>query len=386
MRYLTAGESHGPKLTGILEGFPANFSLSEEKINQALSLRQQGYGRGGRMKIEKDQVIITAGVRHGMTLGSPIALEITNRDSKHWQGAMSAFSADEKQDELKKVTTPRPGHGDLVGGQKRNFSDLRNVLERASARETAMQVAIGNICRQLLSALGIEIVSFITQIGDVKISTPKDLTLDKITSLKNDSQFLTLDAKKDAEIIQMVNKVSNSGDTLGGVIEAHVFGLPVGLGDYIQADSKLDGTLAQSIMAINAFKAVEFGEGFALAGKLGSEVQDEIIYENKYQRASNHLGGFEAGMTNGETLIIRGAMKPIPTLKKSLQTVDITTKQKTTAQKERADVMAVEAASVALEQVIARTLCQEILETFPSFDFPFLQETFLRYQKRTKEF
>lgn len=390
MRILTSGESHGKKLTGIIEGFPAHFPIDLNKINQALAKRQKGYGRGGRMKIEHDHVQFTSGVRNGITLGSPIALEIQNNDYINWKQSCGPFSNNKKEIEKRKLITPRPGHGDLVGGQKRQFKDLRNVLERASARETAIRVAIGEVCRQLLESIDIQVISYLTQIGELSLSLNhiEQLTYTAIQKKRSLSCFPILQPEKEEEIKDYITDVKRQGDTLGGIIAVHVFGLPVGLGDYTLFDQKLDGKLAQAVLSLNAFKGVEFGEGFSLGKKRGSQVMDEILYtkEKGYFRKSNHLGGLEAGMTNGMPLILRGVMKPIPTLNKPLQTVNIENKSIAFASKERSDVIALEAASLVLENVIAITLCQELLKMFPSFEYGFFKQTYHAYLEHIQHF
>lgn len=345
MRYLTAGESHGPKLTAIIEGVPAGLSLSIEQINHELARRQGGYGRGGRMKIEKDQVVITSGLRHGKTLGSPITLSVENKDWKNWQTVMSVKPVSEKEENLRRVAKPRPGHADLVGGMKYQHHDLRNVLERSSARETAMRVAVGALAKQILEALDIEIASHVVILGGIKAMIPSELTVAEIKERTTISELNMVDLTIEDQVKQLIDTTKKAGDTLGGVVEVRVENVPAGLGSYVQWDKKLDGKLAQAMLSINAIKGVEFGIGFEAASLPGSKVMDEIFWDKRgYHRSSNHLGGFEGGMTNGEQIIVRGVMKPIPTLYKPLMIVNIDTKEPYKASVERSDSTAVPAA------------------------------------------
>ncbi|EOD6223457.1 chorismate synthase [Enterococcus hirae] len=387
MRYLTAGESHGPNLTAIIEGVPAGLTLSIEAINQELARRQGGYGRGGRMKIEKDQVTITSGIRHGKTLGSPITMTVTNKDWKNWQTVMSVTPVSEKEENLRRVAKPRPGHADLVGGMKYQHHDLRNVLERSSARETTMRVAIGALAKQILAALDIEIASHVAILGGIKANVPENLTVTEIKEKTTISEVNMVDLMIEEEVKALIDATKKAGDTLGGVVEVRVENVPAGLGSYVQWDKKLDGKLAQAMLSINAFKGVEFGIGFEAASLPGSQVMDEITWdESGYRRASNHLGGFEGGMTNGEQIIVRGVMKPIPTLYKPLMSVNIDTKEPYKASVERSDSTAVPAASVVAEHVIATTLVREILEHFPADNMQELKKAVANHRQMTKEF
>ena len=387
MRYLTAGESHGPNLTAIIEGVPAGLTLSIEAINQELARRQGGYGRGGRMKIEKDQVTITSGIRHGKTLGSPITMTVTNKDWKNWQTVMSVTPVSEKEENLRRVAKPRPGHADLVGGMKYQHHDLRNVLERSSARETTMRVAIGALAKQILAALDIEIASHVAILGGIKANVPENLTVTEIKEKTIISEVNMVDLMIEEEVKALIDATKKAGDTLGGVVEVRVENVPAGLGSYVQWDKKLDGKLAQAMLSINAFKGVEFGIGFEAASLPGSQVMDEITWdESCYHRASNHLGGFEGGMTNGEQIIVRGVMKPIPTLYKPLMSVNIDTKEPYKASVERSDSTAVPAASVVAEHVIATTLVREILEHFPADNMQELKKAVANHRQMTKEF
>lgn len=386
MRYLTAGESHGPELTTIIEGVPAGLTLSVEAINQDLARRQGGYGRGGRMKIEKDQVRITSGVRHGKTLGSPITMIVENRDWKNWQKVMSVEPVAEKEEKLRRVSKPRPGHADLVGGMKYHHSDLRNVLERSSARETTMRVAIGALAKQILAAVDIEIASHVAILGGIEAAIPTELSVDEIKAKTAASEVNMVDESVEESVKALIDQTKKAGDTIGGVVEVRTDNVPAGLGSYVQWDRKLDGKIAQIMMSINAFKGVEFGIGFEAAHQPGSKVMDEILWNEGYSRTTNHLGGFEGGMTNGEQIIVRGVMKPIPTLYKPLMSVDIDTKEPYKASVERSDSTAVPAASVVAEHVVATVLAEEILEKFSSDTIDELQHAVAEYRKEIKNF
>lgn len=386
MRYLTAGESHGPELTTIIEGVPAGLTLSVEAINQELSRRQGGYGRGGRMKIEKDQVRITSGVRHGKTLGSPITMIVENRDWKNWQKVMSVEPVEEKAEKLRRVAKPRPGHADLVGGMKYHHSDLRNVLERSSARETTMRVAVGALAKQILAAVDIEIASHVAVLGGIKATVPEKLSVKEIQAKTAASEVNMVDVTVEESVKELIDQTKKAGDTIGGVVEVRTDNVPAGLGSYVQWDRKLDGKIAQIMLSINAFKGVEFGIGFEAAHQPGSKVMDEIVWNDGYSRTSNHLGGFEGGMTNGEQIIVRGVMKPIPTLYKPLMSVDIDTKEPYKASVERSDSTAVPAASVVAEHVVATVLADEILEKFSSDTIDELQQAVAEYRQTIKNF
>jgi len=386
MRYLTAGESHGPELTTIIEGVPAGLTLSVEAINQELARRQGGYGRGGRMKIEKDQVRITSGVRHGKTLGSPITMIVENRDWKNWQKVMSVEPVEEKAEKLRRVAKPRPGHADLVGGMKYHHSDLRNVLERSSARETTMRVAVGALAKQILAAVDIEIASHVAILGGIEATVPEKMSVSEIQSKTAASEVNMVDETVEEAVKELIDQTKKAGDTIGGVVEVRTDNVPAGLGSYVQWDRKLDGKIAQIMLSINAFKGVEFGIGFEAAHQPGSKVMDEIVWNNGYSRTSNHLGGFEGGMTNGEQIIVRGVMKPIPTLYKPLMSVDIDTKEPYKASVERSDSTAVPAASVVAEHVVATVLAEEILEKFSSDTIDELQQAVAEYREAIKNF
>ena len=386
MRYLTAGESHGPELTTIIEGVPAGLIASVDKINEELARRQGGYGRGGRMKIEKDQVRITSGVRHGKTLGSPITMIVENRDWKNWQKVMSVEAVEEKAEKLRRVSKPRPGHADLVGGMKYHHSDLRNVLERSSARETTMRVAVGALSKQILAAVDIDIASHVVILGGLEASVPENLSVKEIKEKTSVSEVNMVDETIEEDVKNLIDQTKKAGDTIGGVVEVRTDNVPAGLGSYVQWDRKLDGKIAQIMMSINAFKGVEFGMGFQAARQPGSTVMDEIVWDEGYSRTSNHLGGFEGGMTNGEQIIVRGVMKPIPTLYTPLMSVDIDTKEPYKASVERSDSTAVPAASVVAEHVVATVLAQEILEKFSSDTMDELKQAVAEYREAVKNF
>lgn len=361
LRYLTAGESHGPKLTGIVEGLPAGLTISKPEIDQALQERQKGPGRGGRMKIEQDQVLITAGVRGELTTGAPVALEVINRDWANWEKVMTPEK--EVDWESKKVIAPRPGHADLTGSLKYH-TEIRNVLERASARETAMRVAVGNIARQLLKNLGIQIRGHVVAVGAVK---PQWGNTDQEWERVAVSEWKVGDQEGEKRLFEQLEEAKRSGESLGGILEIQVLNLPAGLGSYVQWDRKLDGKLAQAVLSVQAMKGVAFGLGFEAAQRFGSEVHDPIAYNagEGYRRISNNAGGIEGGMTNGEPVVLQAAMKPIPTLYHPLQTINMETKEEVKASIERSDVCAVPAALVVLENVVAWEIAQAVLEKFP---------------------
>lgn len=388
MRYLTAGESHGPKLTAMIEGLPAGVPIDLAAINQELALRQGGYGRGGRMKIEKDQVEITSGLRHGATLGSPLTMTVENRDWKNWTEIMAIEDVEDKIKNRRRVARPRPGHADLVGGQKYQHRDLRNVLERSSARETTMRVAIGALAQELLKLLDIEVAAHVTMIGGIAAAVPDNLTVAEMKTRAEASPLYCLDPNVEEEMKALIDETKKKGDTIGGIVEVVVGGVPAGIGSYVQWDRKLDARLAQAMVSINAFKGVEFGVGFKAAEVPGSQVMDEILWNEKdgYTRKSNNLGGFEGGMTNGEVLVIRGVMKPIPTLYKPLQSVDIDTKEPYLASVERSDSTAVPAASVVAKNVVATVIAEAMLEEFPCASLVQLQTSVAEYRQALREF
>ncbi len=376
LRYWTAGESHGPALVGIIEGLPAGLEIDISEINFQLWRRQQGYGRGSRMKIEKDEAIILSGVRNGKTLGSPIAVMIKNRDWENWQKIMNVERTEDSREE-KKVTIPRPGHADLPGAQKYGHQDLRNVLERASARETAMRVALGAIARQLLKIFGIKISSHVTRIGEAEgsfsliewTSVQKSQWEEKLTDFSNraeKSPVRCIQKEIEQKMIAKIDQAKEKGESLGGEIEIGAFFVPPGLGSHVHWDRKLDGKIAAAMMSIPAIKSVEIGAGKESGGKFGSEVHDEIFMDEKGKlfRKTNRAGGIEGGISNGEPIIARCTMKPIPTLMTPLRSVDLQTKRPVSAHKERSDVCAVPAAAVVGEAVLALVLADVYCEKF----------------------
>lgn len=393
MRFFTAGESHGPQLTAIIEGLPAQMELTAEMINHELKRRQGGYGRGRRMQIEKDRVEITSGVRHGKTIGSPVTLTVVNDDWKHWTSIMGIEPLGEEVDPAKikrQISRPRPGHADLVGGMKYGHRDLRNVLERSSARETTMRVAIGAVAKQLLRTLNIETVAHVTEIGGVVADrqTYETKDVETLRQIVEDDPVYCADEQAAQRMMAAIDDVKERGDTLGGVVEVVVYGMPPGVGSYVQADRKMDAKLAGAMMSINAFKGVEFGIGFEMARRPGSEVHDEIAWNesNGYYRKTNRLGGLEGGMTTGMPIVVRGVMKPIPTLYKPLESVDIETKEPFVATIERSDPCAVPAASVVAENVIATEVAKAIVEQFHADTIETLQENIERHLAYVKEF
>ena len=388
MRYLTAGESHGPRLTAIIEGVPAGLPLTADYINAELKRRQGGYGRGARMKIESDQVEITSGVRHGLTMGGPITLNVTNLDHQKWLEIMSAADVDQKKKGLRKITKPRPGHADLVGGMKYRFDDLRNSLERSSARETTMRVAVGAVAKRLLEEIGVEVASHIVTFGGIDIDVPNNLTVAEIKERAAQSEVSIVNPEREEEIKTYIDQIKKDGDTIGGVIETVVGGVPVGLGSYVQWDKKLDAKIAQGVVSINAFKGVEFGVGFEAGRLKGSQVMDEILWseEDGFTRRTNNLGGFEGGMTNGQPIVVRGVMKPIPTLYKPLMSVDIETHEPYKATVERSDPTALPAAGVVMESVVATILATEVLEKFSSDNLEELKDAVARHREFVKNF
>lgn len=388
MRYLTSGESHGPQLTVIVEGVPANLEIKVEDINKEMFKRQGGYGRGRRMQIEKDTVEIVSGVRNGYTLGSPITIVVTNDDFTHWRKIMGAAPiSDEERENMKRtITKPRPGHADLVGGMKYNHRDLRNVLERSSARETAARVAVGALCKVLLEQLDIEIYSRVVEIGGIKDKDFYDSETFKANLDRNDVRVI--DDGIAQAMRDKIDEAKNDGDSIGGVVQVVVENMPVGVGSYVHYDRKLDGRIAQGVVSINAFKGVSFGEGFKAAEKPGSEIQDEILYNTElgYYRGSNHLGGLEGGMSNGMPIIVNGVMKPIPTLYKPLNSVDINTKEDFKATIERSDSCAVPAASIVCEHVVAFEVAKALLEEFQSNHIEQLKQQIIERRQLNIEF
>ncbi|AIY78121.1 chorismate synthase [Bacillus anthracis] len=368
MRYITAGESHGPQLTTIIEGVPAGLPLVADDINEELARRQKGYGRGRRMQIETDQVQIVSGVRHGETLGSPIALVVENRDFAHWTKIMGAepLTEQEEKEMKRKVTKPRPGHADLNGAIKYGHRDMRNVLERSSARETTVRVAAGAVAKKVLAELGITVAGHVIEIGGVQAKETTYRSIEELKSITEASPVRCLDEEAGNQMIKAIDDAKANGDSIGGIVEVIVEGMPIGVGSYVHYDRKLDAKLAAAMMSINAFKGVEIGIGFEAAHRPGSEVHDEILWneEHGYTRRTNNAGGLEGGMTTGMPIVVRGVMKPIPTLYKPLQSVDIDTKEPFTASIERSDSCAVPAASVVAEAVVAWELATALIEQF----------------------
>ena len=380
LRYLTSGESHGQSLISILDGVPANIELNIDEINEELKKRQSGYGRGGRMKIEQDKINILGGVRGKKTLGGPISIEVKNKDYKNWESYMNPMS--DVDLDSKKVSNVRPGHADLVGCLKYDFDDARNVLERSSARETASRVAIGAICKQILKYFDIEFTSHVVQIGNIK-----DKNLYEFEYIKQNvdkSQVRCVNKEVEDLMIEEIDKVKSNGDTIGGVVEIRVKNLIPGLGSYTHFDKKIDGELAMHLMGTQAIKGVEFGIGFEVANNYGSSVMDEISYDEKngIRRNTNNLGGIEGGMTTGEELIIRCAMKPIPTLYKPLNSINMNTLESYQASIERSDNCAVPACSVVCENVVAFVICKYFLEKIGGDNLSDLTSNYNSYVKR----
>jgi chorismate synthase len=363
-KFTTAGESHGKALTAIVEGMPSGLTIDIGGVNHELWRRQQCYGRGGRMKIETDTIEVVSGIRHGRTIGSPIALMIENKDFVHWQDIMSSEPLDMEPSNPRIVSRPRPGHADLAGGQKFQTRDLRDILERASARETAARVACGALAKQLLMAFDIEIKSHVIKLGPVQI-VPLHQPWEKIAAIPVNSPLNCADEYSQLEMIKLIDQAKADGDTLGGIFEVVARGVPVGLGSHTSWEDKLDGKIARAIMSIHAVKAVEIGEGVANAGRSGSKVHDEIFHdETGFSRPTNRAGGIEGGITNGEELRVRGYKKPIATLRKPLHSVDINTKAEELAAFERSDITAVPAAGVIGEAMLAIVLANAMREKF----------------------
>ncbi|MCJ7839500.1 chorismate synthase [Lederbergia sp. NSJ-179] len=390
MRYLTAGESHGPQLTTILEGVPAGLELTSDKINKELARRQKGYGRGRRMQIEKDQIQITSGVRHGYTIGAPIALVVQNNDFKHWQKIMGAepISSEEQEEVKRKITRPRPGHADLNGAIKYGHRDMRNVLERSSARETTVRVAAAAVAKTILSEVGVKVGGHVLEIGGIKAQKRDYASIEELQDKSEASPVRCLDEEAAEKMMRAIDEAKKQGDSIGGIVEVIVEGMPIGVGSHVQYDRKLEAKLAAAIMSINAFKGVEVGIGFEAARRPGSQVHDEIQWtkEQGYTRRTNNAGGFEGGMTTGMPIVIRGVMKPIPTLYKPLESVDIDTKEPFKASIERSDSCAVPAASVVAEAVIAWELAAALLEQFGHDRMDALKDAIERHRQYSKEF
>jgi chorismate synthase len=363
LTFTTAGESHGPQLTVIVTGMPSGVRLDRDRINLDLKRRQHGYGRGGRMKIESDEVEIAGGIRGGETLGSPIAIVIRNRDFENWRGAMDPWTLDEAEANKRRVHAPRPGHVDLIGGMKYDRRDLRDVLERASARETASRVAAGAIAKELLRQFDIEVRSGIVSVGDAG-DPDYAPEWEELTNVDDDSPLRAVNRDHEPAMIAAVDRAREFGETLGGTVVVAARGVPIGLGSYVQWTEKLDGRIAQAILSIHAVKAVSIGDGVANARRLGSEVHDPIEFDGAYKRTSNRAGGLEGGVTNGQDVVVRAYMKPISTLRRGLPSVDIETREAHRSQWERSDVTAVPACGVVCEAMLAIALADAMREKF----------------------
>src|SRR6516225_5176355 len=389
LRFYTAGESHGQALLAFVSGLPAGLAVDIEFINHELHRRQLGYGRGGRQKIEKDRADIFAGVRHGQTIGAPVALRIENRDWANWEKILSIEATSGPEKESRKLVAPRPGHADLAGSQKFNFHDARYVLERASARETAARVAAGAFAKQLLRQFGTEIASHTIQVGHIRLE--RAAAWDEIRAVCQDleSPLRCVDANTQDKMKAEVDAALKAGDTVGGVFEIVARNVPVGLGSHAQWDEKLDGRLARAVMSVQAVKAVEIGSGVLAAGSYGSEVQDEISYDKgarRFRRSSNRAGGLEGGITNGEDIVVRGYLKPISTLRRPLLTADLKSKEAVKAAYERSDVCVVPAAGVAGEAMVAVELAGAFLEKFGGDSLDETRRNFEGYQEQLSAF
>jgi len=380
MRLITAGESHGPGLTCIVEGLPAGLELAPEDLDRDLARRQLGHGRGGRMKIEQDRAVVTAGIRHGRTLGGPVALQVANRDYANWEERMNPWPVEAGVEE---VHLPRPGHADLVGTQKFGLTDVRDVLERASARETAARVAGGALARALLGRLGVQVFSHVTQINTVRAPAGAGQRPEDFENVDS-SPVRCLDAGTSAAMVEEINRLRKANESLGGIFEVRAFGLVPGLGSHVSWEERLDGRLGQAILSIQAMKGVGIGEGFELAGKPGSEAHDEIFFtpERGYFRETNRSGGVEGGMTTGEPLIVRCAMKPLPTLTKPLRSVDIATREPAQALRERTDSCVVPAAGVVGEAMLAIVLAGAYRQKFGGDHIDDVRAALAAYEER----
>jgi chorismate synthase len=377
LRYWTAGESHGKTLLAMVDGFPAGVTIDTSSIDVELRRRQGGYGRGGRQRIETDVVEVLTGVWHNTTLGSPIALQVINKDYK--------------LERLEDLTRPRPGHGDLTGAIK-YLGPIRGILERASARETTVRVAAGALAKQLLSQFGMEVIGYVVELGGIKLDVP-NLSLEEHRKIRDASEIYSLDPTHDEEVMRLIDETGKAGDTLGGIVEVRVEGVPFGLGTHAQWDLKLDGRIAQAVMAVQAIKGVEIGMGFEAARRPGSQVHDAIHFDEAkrdtatlgYERPTNNAGGLEAGMTNGQPLIVRAAKKPISTLRKAMESVNLETKQPQSAEYERSDVCAVSAASVIVENVVAFEVARALVEKFGNDSLAEMQARYELFMKMARE-
>ena len=391
-RYLTAGESHGPQLTAIVEGLPAGLKIDEAEINLDLARRQGGYGRGGRMQIETDRVRILSGVRWGETMGSPVTLVVENSDWVNWDKKMSPL--EEYRDDSIAVTRARPGHADLPGALKYRQRDVRNILERSSARETAVRVAVGGVAKAYLRRFGIAVTGCVVELGGIAATHP-GISGAELQQVIAASPLYTFDTEAELKMIELIDRAKAAGDSLGGVVEVRVSGVPVGLGSHVQWDRRLDARLACAMMSIQAFKGVEVGAGFEAARNPGSQVHDQIFFDPQlvsrgeqvgFYRKTNNAGGLEGGISNGEEIVVRGAMKPIPTLYKPLQSVDIITKESFEATVERSDVCAVPAASVVAEAVVAIEVAAAFAEKFGGDSVAETARNYAGYLEYLREF
>jgi chorismate synthase len=385
-KFTTAGESHGKALIALMEGLPAGLEIDVEKVNHELWRRQQGYGRGGRMKIESDKIEVLSGVRHGKTLGSPISLMIVNKDFVHWEDIMASEKVEVNPNRTRVVTRPRPGHADLAGGQKFGSRDLRDILERASARETAARVACGAFAKQLLENFGTEIRSHVIKLGEIPEKS-LEKTWEEICEIDENSPLSCADENVQNQMVELIDKAKDEGDTLGGIFEVVAKNVVIGLGSHTSWNEKLDGRIAQAFMSIQATKAVEIGTGVENAGLFGSKVHDEIVFENEnFKRTTNRAGGLEGGITNGEELRVRGYLKPISTLKKPLRSVDIDTKKEDLAAFERSDVTAVPAAGVIGEAMLAIVLANAMREKFGGDHIDEMKANFESYSRTLQNY
>lgn len=386
IRYLTSGESHGRHLTAVLEGIPAGVPITEVEVNEQLARRQHTFGRGERQQyIESDAAQFISGVRHGKTLGSPITMIVDNKDWPNWEKIMSVEEKD--FDEKFALVRPRPGHADLVGAIKFNRRDTRDILERASARETAARTAVGAVCQKFLEQFGVNVYSWVVQVGSVKAELPNG-TPAELSKKAKESPMQCPDPEATQKMMDLITQAKKAGDTLGGIYEVWATGLPVGLGSHIQWDLKLDGLLAQAIMSIQAHKAVEIGVGFEMGRAKGSDVHDEIFYDKAkgFYRESNNAGGLEGGMTNGEPLIVRAAIKPLASLRKPLHSVHLNTKEALRAEIVRSDVAPIAAAAIIGEAVTAITLAQAFVTKFGGDSLREIQDNFQRYQEYVRNY
>jgi chorismate synthase len=389
LRFVTAGESHGQALIAWISGLPAGLRIDFDFLNRDLHRRQLGYGRGGRQKIEKDQVEAVAGIRHGQTIGAPIALRIANRDWANWERALAVEDRPEDRDARRPLTAPRPGHADLSGGLKFNFHDARYILERASARETAARVAVGALAKLLLREFGCEVLSHVISVGHVRLERAAKWSEIQAVCANLDSPLRCIDPAAEERMKQEVDQVLRAGDTVGGIFEVVAHNVPPGLGTHAEWDGKLDGRLAQAMMCLQAVKAVEIGSGVAGASSFGSEVQDEIGYDparHRFIRPTNRAGGLEGGITNGEDVIVRGYLKPISTLRRAMGTADLVTKQPVQAAYERSDVCVVPAGGVGGEAMVALTLAGAFIEKFGGDSIGEMRRNFDGYSRQLDEY